>query len=200
MTDHLDEPLVTLVRALTDRDDDPRRIVHINRLADALAERLRGVSDDTLGDRVWVDDCVKTLTRLLAHLASQQVADRKRIDAIEHALTVTVTGQPPRLANLQAFEHDIRNSVYVLAGESFNPLMDHIIALQDQMKTTQDTHAALLVLIGNFQAQLSQTLETNATSLTLISGLQQQIKRVQQSIIALQDRVEVVADSGDSTS
>jgi hypothetical protein len=156
-----DEPLVMLVRALASYDDDPRRIVHANRLADLLAERLQGTADETLGDRIWVDDCVNTLTRLLAHLATQQVADRQRIDVldarvttIEQALMVTNNGTHTHMVQFQQFANETRTMAGELNSETFLPLITRLTNLQN-----------------------------------LLATMVEELKRVQQAIIALQEHV-----------
>mgnify|MGYP001610618611 CR=1 FL=1 len=143
-----DEPLVMLVRALAAADDDAKRTAHANRLADVLAERLQGTADAIIGDRLWVDDCVKTLTRLLAHLAAQQVADHQQIDTINQALVIRQADQSPRLVNLQQFEHDLRTVMQELVGGTFNPLLDRIIDLQEQLKRAQQAIVILKERLG----------------------------------------------------
>jgi hypothetical protein len=143
-----DEPLVALVRALASRDDDPRRIVHINELADWLEIKLQEVSDQTAGDRITAGHYFYTLARLHAHLAEQQSEDRARIEDIEGTLNTQAPGKPPRMVDIKQFEHTLRNDVFEFAQGNVSPIMGHVIKLQETMKRVQQSIIALQDRLG----------------------------------------------------
>jgi hypothetical protein len=155
----IDEPLVALIRTLAaHHQDDERLAAHIEQLADDVAVKLQSLSDETLGDRFWFEDGIKTLTRLIAHLGTQQAHDRDRIDTIEHALTVQRSGATLHLVDFQTFAHDVHNSMQELHGQTFNPIMDRIIAMQERLDMSE-------AIIKTLQSALPQSAPTSEEQL-----------------------------------
>lgn len=151
-----DEPLVALVRGLAlHHQTDTRLAAHIERLADDLALKLQSLTDESAGTRLWADDYFFTLARMIAHLGSQQVQDRLQVDLLTQALLMSAPGFPVKLANFQQFAHDVYSQMGEQVGQNVNPLMAHIIRLQER----SDSHDGALQRIRDSQTALLEALK-----------------------------------------